>query len=194
MKISARITLLILICLFALPLVGISAQEDVSGFSDEMSGFIVQPAFSGEFVDNGDDTYTLILESAVDFNSWIVMLPEFFSANHSLAEFAGDWSFADEMAAEAVLQLGDMTIRLTLSTPVFYLVDGRFSYTVVVEEIVSETSSKGGPSLPDSFASATLIIQLDAQFATEYLAARQGRLLETRPDVQDSCAPWPSPC
>jgi hypothetical protein len=194
MKIATRITALILICLFVIPLAGISAQEDVSGFSDELSGFIVQPAFSGEFVDNGDDTYTLSLESAVEFNSWIVMLPEFFSANHSLAEFAGDWSFSDEMAAEAVLQLGDMSITLTLSTPVYYLVDGTFSYTVVVEEIVSDTVAKGGPSLPETFANATLIIQLDAQFATDYMAARQGRLLETRPDVQNACAPWPSPC
>ena len=191
---ALRSLTLVLVGLLVLSFTIISAQdEDTSGFPEDLSGFIVQPALSGEFAANDDGTFTLSLVSATEFNAWIVSAPDLFTANHSLAEFAGDWSFDEEISADALLQLDELTVSLTLAAPVYYLVDGTFSYTVTINEIVGGTDSKGGPSLPETFDGATLIIQLNADFANSYRAARMARLAETRVEGQ-GCAPFPSPC
>ena len=192
---TLRTFTILLIALFAISVAVVSAQDEVSSsLSEDMSGFIVQPALSGEFVSLDEGAFTLSLESATEFNTWIVSAPSLYTANHSLAEFAGDWSFDEEIVAEGLLQLEDMTIKLTLSTPVYYLVDGTFSFSVTINEIVAESAGKGGPALPETFDGATLIIQLDAGFASNYLTARQARLAETRGGSGQGCEPFPSPC
>lgn len=193
MKRTTRtILFLVLAVVLALTLGVVYAQdEDFAGFPEDLSGFIIQPALSGEFAANEDDTFTLSLQSVAAFNSWVFEMPEFSAANHSLAEFAGDWSSGEGITAEAVLQLDGMTVNLMLSAPVYYLVDGTFSFTATINEIISDSApKKGGPVLPETFGFATLIIRFDAQFATEYLGARLARLSDARPDVQDACYPF----
>ena len=189
MKRSSCIIVLILVGLFTVSIVG--AQEETEAGNADLVGYIVQTALSGEFMDNGDATYTLILASVAEYNSWIVSAPEFATANHSLAEFASDWSFDDELTAQAVLQLDGMAISLTLYAPVYYLLDGSLSFTASIDEIVTDTPvpAKGGLVAPTTFDFATLIIHLDGAFADQYLAAREARLQETRNSEVVTCQP-----
>jgi len=189
MKRSSCIIVLILVGLFTVSIVG--AQEETEAGNADLVGYIVQTALSGEFVDNDDATYSLILASVAEYNSWIVSAPEFVTANHSLAEFASDWSFDDELTAQAVLQLDGMAISLTLYAPVYYLLDGSLSFTASIDEIVTDTPvpAKGGLVAPTTFDFATLIIHLDGAFADQYLAAREARLLETRNSEVVTCQP-----
>ncbi|MGB1288105.1 MAG: hypothetical protein ACPG7F_16330, partial [Aggregatilineales bacterium] len=70
-----RFTILLLAMLLAFSMMTVSAQEDTEDMASETAIVYIQEASSGSFIENDDDTYTLLLEGLEDEVSYLQSLP-----------------------------------------------------------------------------------------------------------------------
>jgi hypothetical protein len=144
----------------------ILAQEDEEGFEtpESLSGIIVQTASTGEFIDNGDDTYRLILEGVDEETGVFMWMPNLSGGIYSTELLAEEWqSTPDDLAGDAQLELGDMSISMSVTNPVFDSHMGILEYTVENYEITPD--DPGYLELPEYFETATLFVMVDFDFA-----------------------------
>ncbi|MBN1565342.1 MAG: hypothetical protein JXA10_15965 [Anaerolineae bacterium] len=175
MKHLFRILILISLIGIALPLATINAQDDLPPIPEEdliVSALAVyyQSANSGEFVDNGDDTYTLTLNAA-DPQITIIntALPLSVSQLDTFG-FMTNWAAAGDISVEATLQVDDLNIRLILSQPTYDLETLTQTFVATVVEVVSLAGAEG--TLPKKgFTLATLAFAPAEDFLTAYAVA-----------------------
>ncbi len=181
--------LIAVIMVLSLSVVAVSAQDEV-----EQSGYVVHLAKSGVITPNIDGTYTLVLESAADFNSVVLTVPTLNLFNYYLSDLAGDWAFANETEAIVVngrLELDDVAVDVTVTVGdnAFDILTNQFTYIVTfVGEIPAEWLDKGGNLKSDiSFGTATLAFEINADVIAGWGAGHDARLDSTRGDKNQKC-------
>jgi len=128
---------------------------------------MVQEATSGVLVDNGDGTYTLTLEGVSEQLPYLMDNAENPDAGIlETAKVMDAWAVVEGLTAEdAVLQIPEATVLVTLSAPVFDFISGSVSYTAIVEGVVQEEGAEEIP-LPEVFEETTLYILAFEEFWT----------------------------
>jgi hypothetical protein len=125
-----------------------------------------QSAKSGTFSANSDGDYTLTL-AGVALNT-VYMVTSFDETKPpqsvtqiSTSTFVATWKAGDSadtpIPVEAVLELNDRTVWLTLSEPAIDPVNNTLSYQVAVDEVMA-VGSEDSTKLPDTFDAASLLI------------------------------------
>lgn len=177
----ARI-LIAVIMVLSLSVVAVSAQDVES----EREGYMVHLAKSGVITPNLDGTYTLVLESAADFNSVVLTQPELSLFNYYLSDLAGDWAFANEAEAIVVngqLELNDVAVDVTVTVGdnAFDILTNNFTYVITIEELPAAWLDKGGNVKSEiTFTTATLAFEINDGVIAGLVAGREARLDSTR--------------
>jgi hypothetical protein len=188
MKYLARTTL-VLILLAALSLGVVFAQDDTAESTSTLVGTLVQNAEAGSFADNGDGTYTFVLEGTAEETAWMMSAPSLFAGRLQTLAFSEEWFLAPEgLEGQASLVIEGMTINMVLVGPVFDPDTFSLTYTATIEEIIVENPEdlKGDPEVPELFEAAVLFVVLDDGFAAGWSAGAEARVLGTR-DSSSSC-------
>lgn len=175
--------LIAVIMVLSLSVVAVSAQE----VEVEREGYMVHLANAGTITANADGTYTLLLESASDFNSVVLVAPQFRLFNYYLSDLAGDWAFANEIEALVVSGLLEMDgisveLSLTVAEAAFDILNNNFAYVVTFEgELPAEWLDKSGNLLEEiSFATATLAFEMNNEVIAGWALGRDVRMDSTR--------------
>ncbi|HRF95750.1 MAG TPA: hypothetical protein PLZ51_11170 [Aggregatilineales bacterium] len=175
--------LIAVIMVLSLSVVAVSAQE----VETERAGYMVHLAKSGTITPNIDGTYTLVLESAADFNSVVLTAPSLDLFNYNLSDLAGDWAFANEVEAIVVngrLELNDaaVDVTVTVADSAFDILTNQFTYVITFEgELPAAWLDKGGNLKSEiSFATATLAFEINDGVIAGLVAGREARLDSTR--------------
>jgi hypothetical protein len=154
MKTVVRLAIVVVMLVVMLPLAPVHAEGDES-----YAGFFIQEAASGTMVDNMDGTYTLTLTGVGEETDWLLTSPYAGISSVSTGELALIWSSnPDGLAANAVLEVGDVSVSLSLTAPVFDAENEAVTYTASV--IVPE-GEKDAPEVPAEFEAAYLYIVTD---------------------------------
>jgi hypothetical protein len=164
----------------ALPLALAGAQEEDAV---EFNGFYTLLATSGTLADNGDDTYTLTLESVPEVAPWVTTVESgsMFAGRDTTVRLTGNWAAVPEgLEGSAVMETDGNTFWLTLSKPMYDIELGVLGFTAVIEDLYAAEESKDGPQVPASFGAATLFLQTDYEFEAALLLGFEARSLETR--------------
>jgi hypothetical protein len=164
----------------ALPLALAGAQEEEAV---EFNGFYTLSAASGVLVDNGDDTYLLVLESVPAFAPWVTTVESggMFAGRDTTVRLTGNWAAVpDGLEGSAVMETDGNTLWLTLSEPVYDVELGTLSFSAVIDTIYAAEESKEGPQVPASFGLTTLFIKTNYDFEAALLLGFEARSLETR--------------
>ncbi len=179
-----------MLLLMILVLIGTTlyAQEDEADFviPTELAGTIVFAAATGDLVEQ-DGNLVLTLTNIADTLPTLVSQPVLSASNYDTQILASDWSTAEAeepLSTEALLNIGDLTLKMTVSTPVYDPgSDGAASLSLVVtiDEITSlDPDLKGDPEAPESFEDGTLFILFDSTFIEQVQAGRLVRLEGSR--------------
>lgn len=146
-----KLMLIVLLVALVLPLTFVSAQRDKTAL------VMVQRAAGGSLTDNGDGTFSLVLEG-VSSKLPFVRRSERGAGALDTPAFFGLWSSSEDLAAPGVLTIGDTSVSVTLTMPAYDPVAETASYTIEV------VSVRGADAAPDSFEEATLFIRPDDAF------------------------------
>lgn len=175
--------LIAVVMVLSLSVVAVSAQE----VEAEREGYMVHLAKAGMITPNLDDTYTLTLESAADFNSVVLTAPSLDLFNYNLSDLAGDWAFANEVEAIVVngrLELDDAAVDVTVTVAdnAFDILTNSFTYVITFEgELPEAWLDKDGNLLSEiSFSTATLAFEMNEGVIAGLVAGREARLDSTR--------------
>jgi hypothetical protein len=165
MKSVNRLLVVVLLIALALPLIPAAAQD--GGEGEELTATVVavyfQTASAGSFADNGDGTYILTLQGIDPQVVWLVSNPALAIQQQNNANLARQWAAAEGLIANAVLQVGDLNIQLTLTSPAYDETAMTETYAATVVEIVAPEGVKE-PELPTSFEAANLSISWSVDF------------------------------
>ncbi|MBI5958806.1 MAG: hypothetical protein HY866_08730 [Chloroflexi bacterium] len=154
MKTVVRLAIVVVMLVVMLPLASVHAEGD-----ETYAGFFIQEAESGTMIDNMDGTYTLTLEGVGEDTEWLVSTPYAGVGAVSTGELAQIWaSHPDGLVAQAVLEIDDVVVSLSLTAPVFDAENESISYTATV--VVPE-GEKDAPEVAAEFESAVLYIVTD---------------------------------
>ncbi len=171
---SLAILFLIAIGLMAVP---VMAQDAVM----EETGVLIITLDDGSTLVYAEDGETLLLNivPALDFApGYIIDESGFNTTNYGLIHLQNDWSFADELVASAVLQLGETHLEVVLADPSYDLSTGIMTYIVL--EVDGLELDKDEAFLLPQFNAGSLFIQLDSVFLEGLFAGRDARMAGTR--------------
>lgn len=190
MKFSLRVLILVIVLVAALPVSLVTAQD--GGEDDVMLmavGSYLQSAEGGEFVDNGDGTYTLTLDGVAEEMLYMANVPVPSLRTTPTWSFVSNWAAVADLTADAVLETGLLNIRLELSTPAYE--NGTLSFTATVTELVALAELEEGVelALPDKgFGAARLLIVPTIEFQMARVQAidpAEGDVRGSRPGCPD---------
>ncbi len=172
-----NILILLIIVVLGTSVVPVMAQDEI----DDSSGVIAIALSDGSAFAYAEDGETLLLNilSPIDFApAYRIADGEFRTINYLLADLEGDWNFAEELTAEAVLQLSDARLELIIGAPVYDFETGTFSYVVL--DIEGAELDKDGLFVLPEFEEGSLFIRLSTVFLDGLLAGRDARAANTR--------------
>lgn len=174
---------LIMIFLTVLPLM---AQEE-----DEITGTYIQMAESGTLTEESDGMY-LTLEGISDITLWAMTTPSFRTGMYTTFFFVGDWSFAEDVAATAILTTEDASVLLSLSSaPEYDMEANTITYMVTVEEVTPFDEDAKESVAPEAFDTATLFINIDNDFFSALQAGMSERVNSARDTTSVPCSQDP---
>jgi len=163
MKSVLRIISIALLVAILLPIAPVKAQD--GGTPQAMVAKAVavyyQGAASGSFADQGDGTYLLTLENVGENLVWIMAEPNLSVVSTSSAKLSEQWAAAEGLTTDAVLEVGDLNVLLTLASPTFDA--GTQTYVATVTSINAPEGVKD-PELPMTFEAANLSIVWSFEF------------------------------
>jgi hypothetical protein len=196
MKNVLRLMVVVLLVALVLPLVPVSAQDGGEGgaaLAPEMVAVYLQPATAGSLTDNGDGTYALALQGVAPEITWIMSSPALAIQQQSSVNLAKQWAAATDLVADAVLQVGDLNIVLTVTAPAYDEAAQSQTYVATVVEIVAPEGVKE-PDLPTSFDVANLSIAWTVDFqaglVTGIEAMYEGMRVPGSPECLKAQSDW----
>lgn len=184
-----KIRMLALVFVLAL-FASLSLAQDAETADSDLAGALVQVVPSASLVDNGDETWTLTLNEVSSYSSLVLSSPSFFASNYPLIDIELDWSFAEDLTAEAVIIADEGSFELTLGAPVFNMDENTFSYVVtalVYTPATVDPKAKGPAETPSTINNLSLILNIDNDFLSTFAAARTDRLSSARGGNDKGC-------
>jgi hypothetical protein len=169
MKTFNRASSLVLILVFVLLAVPVSAQE-----VEELSGVLVIYADTGSLVAGEGDAYTLTLEGIEDAADWLLVSPDPAVSHVDILSLVGNWTAVEGLEATGLTEAGDISLTLTLSAPEYDADAETLSFAAMVEEAVMAEEPKSGPEIPEAFEDVSLFILSDTEFTAGWLAGLEG--------------------
>lgn len=159
MKTIVRTLVVISLLVIALPLSLANAQDGGETYTTTpvISAVYYIPATAGTF-EEVDDVYLLTLEGVELGIDWIMTSPMLSIRTFNNDNLTAQWAANDELAANAVLQVDDLNVMLTLSSPTYDVDTGVQTYVAVVGDIVAPADVKE-PELPMAFEAVNLSIE-----------------------------------
>lgn len=166
MKTLSRIAIFILLVILILPMALVGAQEeDRLVVPEDVAGFYVVNAAAGTLVDNGDETYTLTLESVPEHTPAVAESPMMLAWRVGTQNLVNNWADSpDGLEGMAMLEIEDATLWLTLTAPK-YDEELNLSFTASITDIFFVEAVKE-PEPLEVFDEATLFIRMDYDFET----------------------------
>ncbi len=165
MKTTVRTIILALLIAAMLPVLPVVAQDGGNGdelvVAPDLSAVYYLSATSGSFADQGDGTYLLTLEGIGDDLVWIASQPTLSIGTLSNVNLNTQWGAAAGLSTEAALQVGDLNVELTVTSPAY--ADGVQTYVATVGEITSLAGEKE-PELPMTFEAAQMALAWNVAF------------------------------
>jgi hypothetical protein len=166
MKTVTRLLVFVILFLFVFPLSIAGAQDDSGGelpVVPEMSAIYYLTAASGSFADQGDGTYLLTLEGVGADITWIMTSPSLAIQQQSSANLSMQWSSADALTTDAVIEAAGLNIAMTLGAPTYDEAAGVQTYVATVTNINAPAGVKE-PDVPATFDTASLSMAWSLDF------------------------------
>ncbi len=166
MKTVVRILVVSVLLAVVFPLSLVHAQDggdEAPNMVPTFSAVYFIPASAGAFEDQGDDIYLLTLEGVENEISWIMTTPVLSIRTFDNYNLVGQWAAAEGLVTNAVLQVEDLNVLLSLSSPTYDMETGTQTYVASVDEIISLGDVKD-PELPMTFDAVNLSIEWSPAF------------------------------
>lgn len=207
MKFYTRI-MMVFVLLFAVGFAAMAQGDDDESATvpEDFSASLVQQTAAGTFEVTEEDgdiiTGTLTLQGIQEYTPALVSAPAPAATLYQTQTLVDDWlTFNAQDDTEAatttgLLQVGNLTITLTLSDPMFDDMEGVFTYTATVEDVFS-TDSELDPKelvMPEEFENAVLFLLVDTDFATALRTGYEIRLDDPRETYVQDCNPILANC
>ena len=166
---------------FALLLLAVVPVVQAQGLAGALPDAIFyQSADSGAFTDNGDGTYTLVLNNVGDEIRGIAKSPLVVIGRGSTLTYANDWTLAHQSSeqglyADSALLIEEGIVRMTLTMPSYDVSADSITY---IAEIYADNTT--GKDILEGFGAADLVIDGGEGFEAQLMTAHLQIMMGTR--------------